>query len=60
MKTLNIVVLDYSTTQIAIYNNVEVTSDANEDVESFIVSQGHHLSNCNFMTSESELHVDYL
>ena len=59
MATINIVVLDHSTTQVAIYSNIELESSDNECVEEYLTDQGHHMSNCSFMTSENEIEVDY-
>ena len=58
-RPINIALLDHSTTQVAIYSNIELESNDNEAVEAYLTEQGHHMSNCSYMTSEGEIEVDY-
>lgn len=54
---LNIAVLDYATSQVAIYSDVNIKPD-DEHIEKFLIEHGHHISNCNYMYTQDEIEVN--
>lgn len=62
MKTVNIVVLDYSGVSVNFYNGAEIKEkagfDLSEKVEEWLrENTEHHLSNCSWMSSEEVITV---
>ena len=62
MPKLNIVVLDYSTTQVHILSNQSVKEpmpkqDVDDVVVEFLCEKGFHLSNCSYMFSPKAIEV---
>lgn len=59
---MNIAVLDYSCSQVFIYQNIAIESmpgtDDCEAVEEFLIEEGFHLSNCSWMSSEEEIKIN--
>jgi hypothetical protein len=54
MKRINIAVMDYSTCSVTLLSPMLVNEET-ETVEDFLVSEGYHLSNCSYMTTENEI-----
>jgi hypothetical protein len=59
---MNIIVLDLSVTSVTIYEDVQITptdgGDVSELIENWLVTNtDHHLSNCDWMSSEEEILV---
>jgi len=57
MKTINIAVMDYSTCSVTLLSP-ELPNEDSETVEEFLVSEGYHLSNCSWMTTENEITIN--
>jgi len=60
---MNIVVLDYSCSQVFIYQNVSIpepkeNEDFDDKVQEFLDEKGFHLSNCEWMSSEEEIKIN--
>ena len=66
MKKFNIVVLDYSGPSVTFYENVEIDepagiADEGEKIEDYLREKtDHHMSNCSWMSSESEIEVIHI
>lgn len=58
MQKVNIVVLEFSTGQVDIYENVELENVQTEDVEQFLL-QNHNLDEINFMFSTDMIKLNY-
>jgi hypothetical protein len=63
MKTHNIAVLEFSTGQVLIYANIELTGltgeDTSEMAERFLI-QRHNLDEINYMFSENNIEVEHI
>lgn len=60
MTFLNIVVFDHSCGTVIHYENASIpkhniNQDEDEVVEDFLIKQGHHLSNCDWMSNKEDI-----
>jgi hypothetical protein len=53
---INIAVMDYSTCSVTLLSPILESGDS-EVIEEFLVSEGYHLSNCNWMVTENEITI---
>ena len=53
---INIAVMDYSTCSVTLLSPILESGDS-EGIEEFLVSEGYHLSNCNWMVTENEITI---
>jgi hypothetical protein len=62
MKTLNVVVMDYSICKVTYLQNIILPEENDEDestmIENYLSDNGFHLSNCNWMSSEDEIEFE--
>lgn len=60
MKTVNVVVMDYSCCKVTHLQNIILPEEDDEStmIENYLSDNGFHLSNCSWMSSEDEIRFE--
>jgi hypothetical protein len=60
MKTVNVVVMDYSCCKVTHLQNIILPEEDDEStmIENYLSDNGFHLSNCSWMSSEDEIEFE--
>lgn len=60
MKTVNVVVMDYSCCKVTHLQNIILSEEDDEStmIENYLSDNGFHLYNCNWMSSEDEIEFE--
>lgn len=60
MKTVNVVVMDYSCCKVTHLQNIILPEEDDEStmIKNYLSDNGFHLSNCSWMSSEDEIEFE--